>query len=310
MSVQTTLEALTDQAKPLGVSKLADLSDLPAEDAERLLRAWPRVELGRRRRIVRELTDLAEDNVELNFDAVFLTALGDEDGEVRRGAIRGLWEYKGRDLIGLLLGMLAGDANAAVRAEAALALGRLVLQRELSGQHEAEGDRIGRALRATVNDTGEIVEVRGRALEAIGACSAAWVHDLIDRAYEGDDRRLRLSAVHAMGRNCDSRWLPTLIAELDSDDPEMRFEAAGACGSIADEEATPHLVRLLDDTDVEAQEAAIAALGEIGGAEAKEALRGLLEEGDERTREAALAALAVIDFEEDPLSLRVRDQRR
>ena len=39
------------------------------------------MEVARRRQILRRLLDLAEDNVEMDFDRVFMTALNDEDAK-------------------------------------------------------------------------------------------------------------------------------------------------------------------------------------------------------------------------------------
>lgn len=305
MSFETLLEELTDPAKLVAASKLAGLSGLNADEASRFMDAWEQLDGGRRKWLAHELVDLAEDNVDLNFDAAFLVALSDEDPDVRRAAIAGLWEHEGRDLIEPLAGLLGDDPDAGVRAEAALALGRYVLQAEFDALRTSDAELIEGALRRTVTDPTEIVEVRARALESLGARNQDWVRDLIEDAHEGDDRRLRISAVHAMGRSCDASWLSSVLAELESDDAEMRFEAAVAAGSIADPEATPYLVPLLRDEDPEVQDAAIAALGQIGGEEAKESLRELLAEGDERVHDAAQAALAEVDFADDPLAFKI-----
>ncbi len=306
MSLETYLEELADPTRPLVVSKLVNLSNLGADEAPLFFDAWVTMGDERRRTVIRRLAEIAEDNVELNFDAAFLFALADDDAQVRREAISALWEYEGHDLIDPLLGLLQDDPDAAVRAEAARALGRYVLQAEFDSLRASDAERVERALQRTVEDQDEVSEVRGRALEAVGARSAAWVHDLIERAYEDPDRRLRLSAVQAMGRSCDPEWLTQVLAELESDDDEMRFEAAIACGAIADERATPYLLPLLDDEDVEVQQAAIGALGEIGGPAAREALERVLEQGSEGAREAALAALAEADFADDPLGVHPR----
>jgi HEAT repeat protein len=269
-------------------------------------RVWSALDPNRRQSLIDELGELAEDNVELDFDSVFLLALNDPEPGVRCDAIKGLWEHDSRDLIDPLIQLLSNDPDAAVRAEAALALGRFVVQAEFDALSEADGGRIDRALRNTLDDVSEPAEVRARALEALGARSADWVHDLIEGAFDSEERRMRLSAVHAMGRSCDEGWLPTILPELQSDDPEMRYEAASALAVIADEEAVDHLVPLLHDDDTEVQEAAIAALGEIGGLNARDALEELLNDADERVRAAAVAALAQIEFEEDPLAVKFR----
>jgi HEAT repeat protein len=303
VTLEALLQQLVDPAGEAAITDLAQLSELGPEQTTAFLAVWPEIELRKRRWLITELIDLAEDNVDLNFDAVFTIALGDRDAEVRRDAIRGLWEHEGRELIDTLVGLLEHDADAGVRAEAALALGRYVLQAEFELLRSADEERIEQALHRVIDDASEVSEVRGRALEALGARSAEWVRDLIDEAFSEGDRRLRLSAVHAMGRSADPAWLPTLVTELGDEDAEMRFEAAIAVGSIAEEEAVEHLLPLLNDEDAEVQDAAIGALGQIGGDDAKEALEELAREGDDRIKKAAEDALEELAFAEDPLGL-------
>jgi HEAT repeat protein len=261
----------------------------------------------RREHVVSTLVDLAEDNVELNFDALFTLALGDVDPAVRRDAVRGLWEYEGAELIDRLAELLESDADGGVRAEAALALGRFALKNELDELRKPDGERVDSALRKAVENESEAPEVRGRALESLGARSEPWVRDLIEEGYASDDRPLRLGAVYAMGRSADASWIETLSLEATSEDPEMRFAAGTAAGAIADEEAIPMLVGLARDEDDEVRAAAISALGEIGGSEAKEALRELVDDPAERVRDAAVAALREADFADDPLGVRIAD---
>ena len=305
MSIEAYIEELIDPGRALAVSKLTQLSALGPAEAALLATSWPEMELRKRQRLVQELIDLEEDNIELNFDAIFFLGLADGDAGVRRDSIRGLWENESRDLIDALTGLLADDHDAGVRAEAALALGRFVMHAEFEDVKPAYAEPLDQALRGVFQDESEAVEVRGRALESLGVRAAPWVRDLIEEAFESPERRLRLSAVHAMGRSCDESWLPALVAELKSDDDEMRFEAAGACGAIAGEAAAQHLLRLLEDADHEVQEAAIAALGEIGGEVAKAALMELKESEDERVRDAVAEALEALAFVDDPLAFNV-----
>jgi len=300
---ESYLQDLADPGRPLAASRLVSLSNLAPEELSPLAKVWPGIAVDRRRTILEELVGLAEDNVELNFDAIFLAALKDADSEVRCSAVRGLWEYQGRGLIALLAALLHNDAEARVRAEAALALGRFALRAEFQELRAGDAQRVENALRRTIANGDEVTEVRARALEAAGARSVHWVHAVIREAHASPERRLRVSAVHAMGRNCDPRWLPILLSELTSDDAEMRYEAAAACGAIGDEGCVSHLLPLIEDEDAEVQSAAIDALGQIGGREAKEALREALRHASGHVREAALAALAEAEFEDDPLGL-------
>jgi HEAT repeat protein len=305
VALDTFLQELADPATPFSASKLTALSNLGPADASAFLDGWAALPDERRQQVVRELVDLAEDNVELNFDAVFLLTLADADVEVRRTSVQGLWEYDGRDLIDPLVGLLQSDEDAGVRAEAALALGRYVLQAEFDVLRSQDGEKVEQALIRAFEDESDAAEVRGRALESLGARSEPWVRDLIEEAYDSGDRRLRISAIHAMGRNCDPDWLIELLPSLEDDDAEVRFEAATALGSIGEEAAVVPLIPLLEDEDAEVQRAAIDALGQIGGGAAKAALEALAERVDENEREPVLAALAEAGFADDPLGVRV-----
>src|SRR3972149_3875510 len=169
------LAELRDPSARLSVAALQRRASLEREQPAALRSAWPQIEAERRRQVVHLLVELAEDNVDLNFDAVFFAALEDEDAAVRADAVRGLWEYEGRDLIAPLLWLLEKDEEPEVRGEG------------------------------------------GRALEAIGASDRPWVEQAIQAAYESEAPRLKVSALHAMGRSCDGRWLPVLIEERVND---------------------------------------------------------------------------------------------
>ena len=303
--VENYLPELVDSSAPLAVARLVNLSSLTPEEVPAFEEAWRGVDARRRRRVVRELIELAEDNVELDFDAVFRVGLSDSDAEVRRFGIRGLWEYEGRDLIPMLVALLLRDIDETVRAEAALALGRYALKAEFDKIRASDASIVDDALREAIADSAQTTEVRARAVEAVGARCQPWVPPIIEDAYHSGQHRLRVGALHAMGRNCDSRWLSTLLQELKSDDAEMRYEAATACGSLGDEAAVPHLLPLLKDDDAEVQEAAIQALGRIGGQEAKRALEDCLASPPGHVRDAALDALAELDFGEDPLAFKL-----
>src|SRR5574341_1572542 len=98
MELEYYLKELSDGSTQLKVSGLMRLSALTGEEAELLASEWPKIDVRRRRRVVQELLDIEEDNVELNFDAVLLLGLEDSDAEVRLESVRGLWEYESPDL--------------------------------------------------------------------------------------------------------------------------------------------------------------------------------------------------------------------
>ena len=304
MSLDTLLPALHDPEHTPAATDLAALSNLDTAGRDRFAAAWRELSIQRRRDVIDILADLAEDNVELNFNDVFLIGLEDADVQVRAQSVKALWEYEGQDLAAALIRLLS-DPEAIVRGEAALGLGRFLLRAELDDIPAPTGD-IEQALRRVANNEADLVDVRGRAIEALGVVGQEWAHDLIDDAYASGDRRLAISAVHAMGRSADPAWLPTVITEMESDDPEMRFEAAVSAGSLAEEDAVEALSALTEDDDAEVQEAAIAALGEIGGPAARQVLHNVADlSSDERVLEAVSDALAAADFVEDPLGIKL-----
>jgi HEAT repeat protein len=304
VSLETLLPQLETDA-PLSAVELASLSDLGGDERDQFLDVWRGLSIQRRRTVVDTLAELSEDNVEYDFSAVFLIGLLDDDVQVRADSIKALWEYEDDELIGMLLRLLR-DPEALVRAEAALGLGRFLLRAELLGDESERLTETEEALRGVVYDDAELAEVRGRAIEALGVRSYEWVRDMIEEAYSSGERRLQISAVHAMGRNADTDWLPTVIEEMHSDDGEMRFEAATAAGGIADEDAIPDLAQLANDEDAEVQEAAIAALGQIGGPAARDVLQSIAAgSDDERILEAVTDAMTEADFAEDPMALKL-----
>lgn len=306
MAVTEVLQELLASDRPLRASRLAYLSDLHRDEKNELAEVWPRISTDRRQQLIESLIDLAEDNPELIFDDVFLIALSDTDASVRVLALRGLWEYESTSVLPTLIRLAEQDSDIAVRAEAALLLGRFAVLAEIGRLSSADASRLNESLRSIITNRDESVEVRARAVEAAGVISEPWVEQMIRWAYNCGNHRLRVSAVHAMGRNADPEWLPSLLKELESDDPELRYESAIACGSLGLQEAVPQLASHLDDDDVDVRTAVISSLGQIGGREAKTHLTMLLKSPDSWVRDAATQALAEADFNDDPLAFHIR----
>ncbi|NLD45008.1 MAG: HEAT repeat domain-containing protein [Chloroflexi bacterium] len=259
----------------------------------------------------RELFDLmvrsAEENFELDFADLFRPFLGDPDPAIRRLAIEGLWEDEGVDLVGPMLRFLASDPDTMVRAAAAMSLGRYLWLIVCDVLPARLGQRIEAALRACLNDGQEHVEVRRRAVEAVAHGTEDWVRALIERAYDDDDALMRESAVFAMGRNADSVWTETVLAELTSESPSMRYEAARAAGEMQLRKAVERLVAMIGDPDAEVQEMAIWALGQIGGRRARTVLQRYAASDDEALSVAASEALDEMGFAERPLDLMLHE---
>jgi HEAT repeat protein len=302
VSFESDLADLSDANKRLSATQLVNFSELDAIEAERFEEAWPEIEPGRRISIISELTDLAQDSVDLNFDAIYKLALRDKEPLVRAAALRGLHEYDGRDLIPVLADALRNDPDAAVRRESAVALGRFALAAELGQLRAEDAGSVRDVLIESAEDLDEDERVRARSIEALGALSGDETENLIESIYEEDSLWLKVGAVDAMGRSCNENWLPLLLREMENRAPEMRHAAAFAAGEIGDEAAVEQLKRMaVLDPDREVQLAAVHALGEIGGSQAKVALKAILYEGDEALEDAVQEAIQEIEFNEDPM---------
>jgi HEAT repeat protein len=149
------------------------------------------------------------------------------------------------------------------------------------------------------DDNSKTVEVRCRALEAVATLSTRQVKEAIKNAYQSRDERLMVSAIYAMGKNCDPNWMPLLLKELDNRDAEIRYEAVSACGEMGTEEIVSYLLPLANDPDLDVRLATIEALGKIGGNEAKRCLRENATDSSEAIRDAIEQALAEIELQDD-----------
>lgn len=288
----------------LHTSTLYILSRLDQESLETFREIWPDIFVERRRNIMRELLEIAEVNFEVDFDPVFLLGLGDEDAEVRTTAIKGLWEHEHPTLIRPLIHLLKADEAAIVREAAASALGKFIYLKELEEIDWDEATLAEEALLETIYQATEDLDVRRRAVEAIGFSGGSRVTKIIETAYYDENDRMRVSAVFAMGRNADARWIPRVITELDSRKAEIRFEAARASGELEAKDAVTKLISLIEeDPDLEVQEMAIWALGRIGGGQARAALEACLESDDETLAMAAQDSLDELNLFGDSLML-------
>ena len=238
---EQVLSELADGEKPLLNANLAYLSDLSQQQINLLEDVWTGIELKRKRQIMQRLFELAEGDVSLDFDSIFKRRLHDEDAEIRRAAIEGLWENEEISLIEPLTGLMQNDASADVQAAAALALGRFAMLAEHCKLDSGYRQSLSHSLLSVFANGSKEIEVRRRALEAASPISLQKVRQAITDAYRSNNASLKASAIYSMGRNCDPYWLPVLTAELNSRNAELRYEAAVACGELGEEDAVPAL---------------------------------------------------------------------
>ena len=294
MTLEQCLSAIVDGEQPLRNADLMNLSGMTTEELEAIRADWEDVDSERRRQVLQRLIEMAEDNLDADFNSLFRLCLKDEAPEVREKAIEGLWECDDRSLVTLLASLLGGDPSDRVRVAAAMALGKFAVLAQSGKILSKDGDRIKESLTAAIHNPGEKQEVRRRAVEAVAAFNTPEVHRIIREAYGSDQLEMKCSAVYAMGKSCNPQWLSTILNELRNPHPAMRYEASNACGEMGEEDAVPHLIQLFKDEDQQAQTSAIAAVGAIGGSLAKKALLRCLKSSDDAVVEAAEEALEVL----------------
>ena len=294
--LETTLKKLVEETEPVSVASLYALSGLDRADLDKVRSVWPTVPLERRQVAIRHLVDIAEDNFEVDFNSIYRLGLVDADPDVRAAAIDGLWEDGDPVLIAPFIKLLQSDAAEKVRVAAASALGHFVLLGEYEELPAEKVEPVVTALQAVFANTGESIEVRRHAVEALGFRSSPEIDQIIQQAYAQPDERMRVSAVFAMGRSVDDQWGNIVLKEMDAHDPEMRFEAARAAGEIEYAPAVKPLIRLIEDVDDDVQRAAVWSLGQIGGDKARQVLTAILESDAEYLYEIAEEALDELEF--------------
>ncbi len=300
MDFNKFLDDIFDEKNSLQSSLLSNLSHLSREELCIFKEKWARAPLERKREIIENLLEIADANVEFDFDPIFKICLDDEDGEVKKKAIRGLKDCDDLSFMRKLIKLLQ-DKDEGVREMAASALGDFTLRAELGKLSKEVSECLEKAL-LNVLEADDSLRVKRRAIESLGHFSRERVKEEIIKAYRSGDRELRIGAIYAMGKNCDPSWIPFLMESLESHDPEIRYEAARSCGEIGAKKMVPKLINLLKDPDDEVKLMTIITLGKIGGEEALRKLKECLEDEDELVREAAQEALSYISFWKDPLS--------
>ena len=301
MSFEFFLENASDPTGHISSADFYEVSDLSPEELGLFAKAWFPIPIERRRTIAATMVELAEDNPELDFTAIFKMCLNGEDEPLLVIAMDGLWEDEDRSLIPGLIEVLRSDKGSEVRAAAARALGRFSLLAQEGKLLAKDSEAVHDNLMQVLEDEEEPLDVRRRCMEALAPFNTMEINQHITLAYESLDPDYRASSIFAMGRTGEVAWLPLLLQELQNEEPSIRYETAHACGDLGEEDAVPHLILLLEDDDSEVQLAGISALGKIGGPLAKKVLMACAKDGDANLEEAARIELEDMEFFEDPL---------
>ncbi len=275
-------KALLNKETPFPAKLLYFFSDITREDLRKLESVWPEVETKRRRGLLEDMETLAEGDTLLFFDHVAVMCLKDEDPVARATAIRLLWQSHKEYLVPLFLKLLNKDPQAIVRAAAATALGMFVYLGELDEIEQSTYDEVVENLIKVHRSSDEML-VRRRALESLGYATHPDVQSFIERAYHTNDEEWLQSALFAMGRTYNRRWVNAVLRMLDHPDVLVRYEAVRAAGELESEDAREPILNLLaqgtDNDDL--YFAAIWSLTKIGGRGVRELIEMNLEEADD-----------------------------
>ena len=296
---QKVLDALLNESKDISRRYLTEFSDIDPASLKLLQETWPRVGLKRKLLLLDRLNTLANEDTLVCFDDLGRALLTDDEPQVRIRAMRLLVECEDTKLVPLYITLLTKDSDATVRAEAATMLGIFVQLGEFENIPGDVHHQIEDVLLEVLNGEDEAF-VRRRALEALGFSSRAEVPVLIESAFNRRDPDWQASAIFAMGRSNDERWVDKVLRSMVSDDSHIRLAAVQASGELGLAAARPLLLNLLEEESDEAiAGAAIWSLSQIGGEDVRLYLQNLLDnvEDDDQTAflEEALDNLAFTD---------------
>lgn len=310
VSIQEAIAALRDSEASDGAFNdtiLYGLSRLSQEDIDVLAPYWATLDVAFRQLLLSELGEASMLSYEADYTALAHFALRDPEPEVRAEAIDLHWHDVSLNFMAELMQFAQNDSSELVRASALRALGPIILAGELEDLPIEQTNQAQLFAERVYRNADEPLEVRRAALEALANSSNDNVNPAIEAAYASEDDRLKISAVTAMGKSCDSRWSDIVLDELDNRDDEMRLQAVQAAGEIQIEDAIPRLGRLCEDDDPDIAEAAVIALGEIGGPSAVRILTHLLDQAvaaeDEGAVELLEDAISSASIGDGPLTL-------
>jgi HEAT repeat protein len=306
-TVKDYLNELDQQPEDIKTSTLLEMSDLSGEDVENFSDIWSKLESEIKVKILKRLTELAEYDVQLDFTSICKLCLSDPEPIVRKSALDGLWELQDRTFIQPLIEILINDTDSAVKSAAAIALNSFAQMHQNGKLIERDSSKIFDALMQTIEKGQEENAVISRTVEAIGYFSGQQVEDTLTKFHRNKNSQLRQSAIFAMGRNAQPKWLDMILKDFNDANPAIRFEALNAAGLLGDESTVPQIIPFTKDTDTQIKLAALTSLGYIGGELAKREILTCIEDDDENVKDAAISALANIDFEQDPLGIRFNE---
>ena len=124
LSLRDFLDVLVTSESNIKDSDVIELSGMSEQNMNLFTDYWVNFDADKRITILKKLTELAEHNLDVDFDAIFKFGLYDDNPEIRCISIDGLWECEDRSFLDSLCSMLENDVSAQVRTSAALGIGK------------------------------------------------------------------------------------------------------------------------------------------------------------------------------------------
>ncbi len=277
---------------------VALLSDLDREGLAAFRTVWPGMTGRARAAIAGRLVAAADERYDLQFARIFLDLLSDGDAVVRQFAVTGLAEEDGPDIVERLVRLTEADSSTDVRAASASALSEYATAAAAGEDIGMDADELRDVLETIVVDEDEPSQVRRAALESwavFGSRGAegfsTTVPEAIAEMYNGGETDSQASALIAMGRTLDLRWLSFVERDLASDDAELRLAAVRSAGQLGETTLVEPVTELTTDDDEEVRLAAVVALGQIGGPGAIRVLRNLAADPERTDQDAVNEAI-------------------
>jgi HEAT repeat protein/beta-lactamase regulating signal transducer with metallopeptidase domain len=228
-----------------------------------------------------------------------ITALTDDDSNVRLSAVETLGKLRDPRAVQALIQALRQDPDPKVRAMAAWALGEI--------EDPSAVPALSTALREDDDQ-----EVRVQAAQALGNIEDVSAIEVLGAAARDPGVEVRRAAVEALGNMDDARVVGLIIPTLGDEDVEVRRSAAQALGNTESSQAVEPLIVVTRDGDLEVRVHAIEALGNQGDARAQPALLEALRDERADVRRAAIEAIGNLDLGAAPREVldAVRDPDR
>ncbi len=240
----------------------------------------------------------AANQFDLQFGRLFVALLDDQDAGVRQRAVQGLTDEPSPETLQLLVRMAESDRSVDVRVAAVAALAGYADDAAAGEDVGMDADELRDVLETIAVDEDEPDGLRRQAMESLAVFGSrgaegftSVVADLIVEAYDEGETVDQASALSAMGRTLDPRWLPYVERDLGHTDEELRLAAVVAAGHLGETTLVEPVTELTKDEDDDVRLAAIRSLGQIGGPGAVRVLRNLAQDPERDDHDAIDEAL-------------------